>query len=286
MPSDKPLSSFSKLKETLQRKGISVISHDTGYIASSHIISNIDTQSGSLEISEGGIFFKSPDGSKHRGFLYLMESSGISYPKAHICECSTLQDVKYSYRTRRYIWANKPKIFIKAYGGGSVFEVEGLDICKNCLSALNGFTTQGFPKNTVDFVRRLESGTADSLFPNYKILDIFGRTKDWYMVRQDYLQKVNHTCEECGKSFESIDLRPFIEVVHLNGNVEQNVFHNLKCLCVGCRNQLYPHATTDIFSRNLLEMYEDRFDETKKKKAISNLMFNLLSQFDIVFSLK
>lgn len=282
MQSVKPLVPFSKLKEVLQKKGISIVSSDSGYVASSHIISNIDTRSGSLEISEGGIFYTTPDGLKHRGFLYLMDSIGSSYPKAHICECSTLQDFKSARKTYRYIWSNRTKVFIKASGGGGVFEVDGLDICKNCLSALNGYRIPGFPRTTKDFVRRLETDSADALFPNHKVLDIFGRTPDWYFVRQDYLERVNYTCEECGRVFDQIDMRPYLDVIHVNGHLEQNVFHNLKCLCVDCRKKLYPDQFRNSFSDNIFELYDDRFNVDKKKRAISALIGSLQCQFDSI----
>jgi len=278
MPKVDSIITFAKTKKALKSIGISVSSQDTGYVPSTHFISNIVANNGTLECSDEGIFYITSEGHKYRGYLYLLENSVGGIPKAHICECSTLRDFKLAGRTQRFGWANKSSVFVKSSMSGQVFQVDDLQICKNCLYALNAYRIPGFPKNTKSFVNRLETGNDDELFSVKNVFDRQGNTSDWYLIRRRYLDSVNYCCEQCHRSFVGLDEQMFLDVVHIDRDKTHNMQHNLQCLCVDCKRTL-GHGIQD----NLFSLYREIYDPTVKQNAIYSLINSLQSATFSIF---
>jgi len=272
----RPLTTFSRMRGMLERKGISGGEERTAYAASNHVLGISEIQSGKLDISERGIFYISSDGRRERGYLYPLENRESSYPKAHICECPTLlRDIRSALKVERFVWANKTRVLVKKAGSFGLTEVNGLDICWDCLDALGGIRIVGFPRNTVAFVKKLEQDTADDLFKSSEESDVFGRPLDWHTVRSAYLEKVGYTCDRCGKSFRQIDLTPFVDVFPVDGRFTNRQFRNLKCLCVKCHHSICPEHFSGEFRQTLYRLYMSRFESQEKKTAISILIASL-----------
>lgn len=276
-----PLTSFPRMSEMLLKKGIPAVSQKQKYVASTHFVDKI-AETEMIEMDEGGIFYLSPDGHRTRGYLYLLDNRGSSYPKAHICECAVLRDYRNTRFTGRFVWTNKSNVAVRVGGSYGFDGVNRLDICRSCLYALDWSRIKGFPLNTVDFVQRLEQDTADALFKTSTKKDILGRTRNWYSIRLGYLEHVDYICERCGRSFSQIDQRPFIDVITVEGSAEQRLYRNLKCLCVGCLHTLSPERFAGPFQSTIYHLYVRCYISQEKKKAIAEVMASLNGTSDLL----
>ena len=73
MEKENPIYTFPKLKNTLEELGYQIEKVEVYRPIKPVDVSIKDIKDGTIEITDEGIFFKTPDGQKHGGFMYKRE---------------------------------------------------------------------------------------------------------------------------------------------------------------------------------------------------------------------
>jgi len=183
-----------------------------------------------------------------RVLVYIRDQHVRYYPyKFHIANCATLVDYQNSGRFEKYVASVRTDGTFRInilYENGTVVKdkYEDLDVCKNCLSALN---YKGVNQSIKRKRKVFESFDLDEFFQLYnrQNITIPKKTavtapintypeKEWSKISLEYRKLKNFTCEEC-----FLDLRfdpKLLEVHHINGLKNQSGYENLKALCIRC----------------------------------------------------
>lgn len=238
MEIEKPFYTFQKLKSTLKELGYQI-----GQAEAYHPIKPIDisisnVKDGTIEITDKGIFFKTPDGQKHQGFMYKREYRLAQHgkPRFHLCNCKTIQDFKArgTFNTE-YRWANGEFIQVRDMDDNYLDKtITNLPLCKNCAEILRNGQNDIYKDNN-DFVKELKKAVPQETVTD---VDILGYTKEWQEISRAYREKKNYTCERCGIKITNVFDQGYMHCHHRDGNKINNQEANLECLCILCHSKV------------------------------------------------
>lgn len=262
MEREKPICTFPKLKGTLEELGYQMKKAEAYRPIKPVDISIKDITDGTIEIADEGIFFRTPDGQKHKGFMYKREYHLARYgkPRFHIRNCRTIQEFKArgSFIVE-YRWSNNDKVQVCDMDDNFIDKtVNILPLCKYCAEILRNEQSDIY-KDNEDFVKELKKANPQEAVTD---VDILGYTKDWQNVSKCYREKHRYTCERCGIHIVNIFDYGYIHCHHRNGNKTDNCEGNLECLCIEC------HSKVD-------KIHDERFS----KGANSILLQNFLNKY-------
>lgn len=265
MEKEKPIYTFQKLKTTLEELGYQIEKAEAYRPIEPVDVSIKDIEDGTIEITDGGIFFNTPDGRKHQGFMYKRDYHLAQYgkPRFHIRNCETIQDFKSrgSFKDK-YRWSNADKVQVRDMDDYNIDKtIEALPLCKYCEKILKSEQSDMY-KDNEDFVKELKKAVAQESATN---VDILGYTKEWQEVSKHYREKHNYTCERCGIHITNVFDYGYIHCHHRNGNKTDNHEGNLECLCVECHSKVdkaheirFSKGANHIWLQDFLQKYRKR----------------------------
>lgn len=207
-------------------------------------LSQIEVDNGLLSVHGRQILLYIQD--QGRGVSAALED-GSRGRKFHVADCSALKSMRERGRFERYVATNdlSGEFFISGVDAYDQTPIEGtakLNVCKNCLKALNykgyvsgarkgevfqSFTIEEFFSTYSSFFphkpKRL-AGTADSTY-----------TGDWPEIAGAYKAGKQFQCESCRVDLSS--KKNLLHVHHINGVKTDNVSSNLQALCADCHRK-------------------------------------------------
>lgn len=221
------------------------------------------------------VIYNEKSNAYHRVILYIRDvysyGNGYGLPKFHVANCKTLIQMRQQGRSHRYVTSqNETGIFrihhiINNYPNP---RDERLDICQNCLEALNynyfsikmpeiqkreiitNFSITEFfeiyPKSFFENPEKL---------PSYLTAPLNVYPNNWDNIAKQYKQEKGWQCEQCGINLSND--RSFLHVHHLDGQINNNDESNFKVLCYYCHaNQpLHGHMKNQIY-QNFCQKYQ------------------------------
>lgn len=237
MKTEKPIYTFPILKRTLKRLGYSVEKAEVYRPIKPVDISIKEIKNGTIEITEDGIFFKTPDGQRHKGFMYKREYHLQKYgkPRFHLCNCTTILSFKQrgTFKTE-YRWSNEETVRVLDMDDGLIDKPVGaLPFCQYCAEIMRDKNIDYRSSN--ELVQELKSLAPPITETD---VDILGYTKDWESISRTYRERRHFTCERCGICITNLFDRRFIHCHHRNGNKLDNRDSNLECLCIECHSKV------------------------------------------------
>lgn len=181
--------------------------------------------------------------------------------KFHVRDCEVIQDMKKKKRYARYVATSRTdgNFFIDyaAEYGAPVEEKETkLLPCRVCLRELN-------------YGGYKEGGHRNSIVSNFRIEDFFGLystffqqrptktdqnsnltkyAEDWANISKRFRGSKNWICEECRVNCSDPEKRKYLHAHHINGDVTNNNFNNLKALCALCHSKQPSHGHMSVSS--------------------------------------
>ena len=238
MEKEKPIYTFPKLKSTLKELGYQIEKAETYRPIKPVDISIKNIKDGTIEITDKGIFFKTPDGQKHQGFMYKREYHLARYgkPRFHLCNCRIIQEFKArgSFNAE-YRWTNEEILQVRDMDDHYLDKSVGnLPLCKYWAEILRSQQNDIYKDNN-DFVKELKKAIPQETVTD---VDILGYTKEWQEISLAYRKKKNYTCERCGIKITDVFDYGYMHCHHRDGNKINNRENNLECLCVLCHSKV------------------------------------------------
>lgn len=229
MDDQKPIYSFGSLKEFLKSNGIQVGPTKT-YQAIVHELTVQEMRENIVFTSEG-VQFTDENGQVWDGYLYKKNFAffGSNMPKYHLCQCDAIQ----TWGREAYIFANTVDIECFNTSSHRIQKVHNPQLCGYCKNILRSRGVPVWP-DAERLIAAVKSGMSvqPDLFSSQ--VNVLGNTDNWEEVKRRYIESANYTCEECRVHIEnSLDYR-YLDCIHLDGRKENNLFHNLRCLCPSC----------------------------------------------------
>lgn len=179
----------------------------------------------------------------------------IKFPKFHLSNCKTLQNMWKRKRSERYVVATRHDgLFrLKVSLDGQTWEDQEspLDVCKFCLTELN-------------WKKYSTSNEKVRIFNEFKLVDFFekypnapvtfspvhtdltapfnGYTKDFPEISLRYRNAVNWKCEQCAADLSDASLQRYLHVHHKDFSKSNNSLNNLQALCIECHAKQDGHS--------------------------------------------
>lgn len=199
--------------------------------------------------------------------------TNFTLPKYHLANCDTLQKMWQKNKGGKYVVATRTDgtfLMKFSFDGGATWESKDqrLDVCKNCLTALDwdGYSNVPMAKRPSifsafqlsEFFQRYPNSpltyTADHTDLT-KPVNTYG--KDFQELSKAYRESVKWRCEECSADLNSAALRRFLHVHHRDGQKNNNSPGNLIALCIECHSAQDDHGhmanSKDLFEYRKLK---------------------------------
>jgi HNH endonuclease len=238
MEKEKPIYKFSKSKNVLKELGYQVEKAEAYRPIKPVDVSIKNIKDGTIEITDDGIFFKTSDGQKHKGFMYKREYHLARYgkPRFHTRNCRTIQEFKARGSfTAEYRWSNDDKVLVCDMDDNFIDKtVDILPLCKYCAEIQRNEQSDIY-KDSEEFVNELKKAIPQETVTN---VDVLGYTKEWQDISKHYREKHKYTCERCGIHITNTFDYGYIHCHHRNGNKTDNRDENLECLCIECHSNV------------------------------------------------
>jgi hypothetical protein len=202
-------------------------------------------------LNDGSIAYKN-----RRVLLYIRDwrqhGRYESYPKFHITNCQTLEEMTARGRFQRYVVSTRTDgIFNYNLIDSNRLKTEKegeLDVCKNCLKALNYNNyrdeitreerTKAFKMFDLDefFIRFTCSPIQITPLETNRTAPLSVYPSDWNEKSAGFKKNANWTCEKCNTSFKGKKPK-FLHSHHKNGNIYDNRPSNIEVLCIRCHSK-------------------------------------------------
>lgn len=180
--------------------------------------------------------------------------SDFTLPRFHIAFCRTLEEMRGAHRFERYVVATRDdgQFWIHKISNGRRRDGtwERLNVCQNCLNALNfDAFSYSLPRSrrhqiVSEFeISRFFERYSKSLHlreptHDYITAPINDYTDDFEQVSRRIKAARGYRCENCRLTPEN----RFLHVHHINGQKNDNSDNNLRVLCMGCHAAMPHHG--------------------------------------------
>jgi hypothetical protein len=179
------------------------------------------------------------------------------YPRYHLANCTTLQEMRDMGRFARYVIASETsgEFAINRFVGSQVrSDRHKLPVCQNCLDLLSfkGFRLRDDRQTRTSFVGSFIPEHFFAVYPRslHSQRPRFSSASapiDNYPANFDEISRstrvrVGWRCRKCERTLSDPSLRRFLHVHHRNGNRQDNRDANLVALCIGCHAEEPMHG--------------------------------------------
>ncbi len=221
-------------------------------------------QNEGIDVDQGDIKFlndRTIAYKNRRVLLYIREwrqqhGQQETYPKFHITNCRTLDNMTANGRLKRYVVSTRTDgIFnynLKCSEREVVKKEKKLDVCKNCLASLN---YNNYNNSREDKERAFAMFDLDEFFIRFTCSPIkitpseTDRTaplsvysSDWNKKSVEFKKNANWTCSKCNKCFKGKKLK-FLQSHHKDGCTYDNRPSNIEVLCIFCHSKEAYHGS-------------------------------------------
>lgn len=192
----------------------------------------VEEQLHNIEFTKEGVVYTDPKGNKWLGYVYkkfkaLGKGGKDDYPKMHLWNCGVTKT-----------WGEEPYVFsntipIECYNTScfnAIRILPNIEICQNCFPIRKSKGWKNF-RDAKQFVKYIR---VNYNMESSQVVNCLGFTKDWFEVKEKYLQDKGFRCEHCGRILNSVIGRTFLHVYHVDRDLVNNETVNLRSLCTRC----------------------------------------------------
>ncbi|MFQ3576949.1 MAG: HNH endonuclease signature motif containing protein [Cytophagales bacterium] len=215
--------------------------------------------------------------------VYIRDQRYDHEYKFHIANCATLIDAQRNQKYDKYVASINVngKFKVNIIHDNRLVEKDKevkLNVCKNCLTALN---YKGYRQSHDDIKQTIyNTFSIDEFFQLYKkqtvkkpkhtniTAPINNYTKDFDTIANELKSKKKYICESCSKDLSKD--KKFLHVHHIDGIKSNNSINNLKVVCIGCHANEPGHRHMKLLPefREYIKKYgKDHFDTRKSPAA-------------------
>jgi predicted HNH restriction endonuclease len=190
------------------------------------------------------------------GNRYQVDSDYSKY-KYHVAECATLQTMRENNRFGRYVLTGRVdgKFVVNQFIQGEDepyrkdHEIR-MDVCKNCLKALNWDSYISLPGirrdqavkdfNPEKYLKKYGSKVRTFPMHDERSARMNQYPSDWDEISRKVRRHRNWTCEECGVNLGEHS-NGDLHVHHKDGQKHNCAWSNLKVVCIDCHKKEFNH---------------------------------------------
>ncbi len=181
------------------------------------------------------------DGTIRKVIIHICDISNYKQdwglPKFHIMECETLEEMRREKRGHRYKKAsrNDGQFWIKQRISQGY---KKLDICGYCLKQYNKLYNEN--ANKADFnIKRYMTSSITHIEPsitNQRDMTTIPKKydKNWSKISKDRKECCKWICQKCHFDLSHKEMRFYLHTHHIDADIENNKYENLKVLCIKC----------------------------------------------------
>ena len=205
------------------------------------------------------------DGSVHKTLVYISErpqyynDRGWDYPKFHMFDCTTMNNMRSQKRGDRYRKAAKlnGKFGINiVHSDGEKQHIEKhLEVCGYCLRLYNEHYQEHKTKQTFVIKEYLNKPMVQwkPLITEEEDMTVVPRfyASNWKMISEAIKSQNDYTCQECHVQLKG-EMKRYLHTHHMDANPGNNDQGNLKVVCIACHAEEFQHnhvKTTLDYSR-------------------------------------
>ena len=168
----------------------------------------------------------------------------ISSYRYHLCDCSTLQDMRERGREGRYLTTKRKDGMFEVYDTSDYKSIKltvKMNLCKNCITELENRNLwfspfsldkyfEKYDSHVPKTIKRIETATViQNYLPNHDD------------ISREYRKASNYRCQKCNVDCTS---KPnLLHLHHRNGNPSDNSHENLMVLCIDCHSKETMHQS-------------------------------------------
>ena len=227
-----------------------------------------------------------PTIEKRKVALYLNDAWRYNnmyndFPKYHIVNCKTLQDMRQYGHYNRYCSTHRTdgKFFVKL-SASEELSLHKLHLCKNCLEKLNiMYGANVFPQDTENFPL---ADWFEVFDVNENLEEIEGLdaefdylSESWKKRSLECREKANWTCQECG-----INLKKDHHLLHAHHQwgTQFNDPHDLIALCIRCHAEQPGHGHSLLKFRATYPEFQRKYGNDSTSNQSLNLQVSQLRE--------
>jgi predicted nucleic-acid-binding Zn-ribbon protein len=199
--------------------------------------------------NSGELFTILSDGTIRKAIAHICDISNYKehykLPKFHIFDCTRMQEMRESNRSKRYRKASRKDGTFWIIERDKQGYWKRLDICSCCKNeynqvyqdnvSVNNFNLQNYLKQPM----RHQQPYVDMKIDMTTIPQAY--VNQWSKISRKRKEFCNWECQQCGYDCKERLLRQFLHTHHIDADLSNNRPENLKVLCIECHAEEYQH---------------------------------------------
>ena len=232
---------------------------------------------GELEIDANGLL--TLEGRKVVAYIRDQRQGVNAYAQTssyrfHVCDCNTMQRMRYVGRERRYLATQRRDEWFEVHdlsGYRPRKVLVRLQLCKHCLEELRARGVCRSSFSLREFFERYDSTVPRTVRREETVSVIQTYTPDQADLSREYRKAVNFKCQRCSVSCS--DEHDLLNLHHRDGDPSNNEHANLRVFCVECHSQQPYHAQVARTSKAQYQIA--RIGQLRRAQGLADLDFDV-----------
>lgn len=174
---------------------------------------------------------------------FYNKTTGYRY---HLCNCSTLQQMRASGREARYLITERDDGFFKvnAVGGYMGYNTGSgevkMELCSNCMTDLLRNNKFFSPFSLREYFKKYNSSVPRTIRKETSVTRVQSYTPDHNDCAREFKKLARYKCQIC--ELDCNNHQSLLHMHHRNGDPSNNNSYNIKILCVDCHSKQALHG--------------------------------------------